>query len=110
LHVRKLKERGFNQALVLAKVMARHYRLKLDYMSFKRAKNTPPQTSLGKHGRQSNVRGAFYVAHPEKLRRERVILVDDVYTTGSTLMECARTLKKAGVARVAILTMARTLS
>jgi ComF family protein len=110
LHVKKLRERGFNQALILAKVIARHHRLKLDYLSFKRTKPTPPQTALGKHARQSNVKGAFAVTHPEKIKQEKVILIDDVYTTGSTLMECARTLKKAGVATIAVLTMARALS
>ena len=110
LHVKKLRERGFNQALILSKVIARHHRLKLDYLSLRRTKFTQPQTTLGKKARQANVIGIFNVAHPEKLAREKIILVDDVYTTGSTLMECARTLKKAGVTTIAVLTMARTLS
>ena len=110
LHVKKLRERGFNQALILSKVIAKHHRLKLDYLSLRRTKFTQPQTALGKKARQTNVIGVFDVAHPENLKGEKVILIDDVYTTGSTLMECARTLKKAGVATIAVLTMARTPS
>jgi ComF family protein len=108
LHVKRLRERGFNQALILAKVIAKQHRLKLDYLSFKRTKLTPPQTTLGRHARQDNVKGVFTVVHPEKLRQEKIILVDDVYTTGSTLIECAQTLKEAEVAAIAVLTMART--
>jgi len=110
LHIKKLRERGFNQALTLSKIIAKHHRLKLDYLSFKRTEFTQPQTTLGKKARQVSVTGVFDVAHPEKLKREKVILIDDVYTTGSTLTECARTLKEAGVTTIAVLTMARTLS
>ena len=110
LHSRRLRERGFNQSLLLAKAIALRHKLKLDYLSLSRTMHTPPQITFGRQEREQNVKGAFMVRNPVKLQGEKVILVDDVYTTGSTARECARTLKKAGAAAVAVLTLSRTLS
>jgi ComF family protein len=109
LHTRRLRERGFNQSLLLAKAIASHHKLKLDYLSLTRTIHTPPQITFGRQEREHNVKGAFSIKKP-MLQGEKVILVDDVYTTGSTARECARTLKQAGAAVVAVLTLSRALS
>jgi ComF family protein len=110
LHVKRLRERGFNQSLFLAKAMAGRHKLKLDYLSLKRTIHTPPQITFGRQEREHNVKGAFAVRTSAKLQGEKVILVDDVYTTGSTAKECARTLIRAGASTVAVLTLSRALS
>jgi ComF family protein len=110
LHVKRLRERGFNQSLFLAKAIAVRHKLKLDYLSLKRTIHTPPQITFGRQERERNVKGAFAVKTPAKLQGEKVILVDDVYTTGSTAKECTRTLIRAGASTVAVLTLSRALS
>ena len=68
----------------------------LDFMSLRRIKYTSPQTGLGKDERRRNVRNAFQLTHSEAVKGRTVLLVDDVATTGNTLNECARVLKKSG--------------
>jgi ComF family protein len=106
LHKQRLKERGFNQSLLLAREVARVFGLEVDYRSLKRIRPTRPQVDLKPDERKKNVKGAFDVKSPERVRGRRVLLVDDVFTTGATVSECARVLKKAG-AEVYVLTLAR---
>ena len=107
LHPGRLREREFNQALILANELARPFRLKVDFLSLKRRLATDPQVSLGKTARRENVRGAFIVARPERIAGRKILLVDDVYTTGSTVGECARLLMDQQAEDVAVLTLAR---
>ncbi len=107
LHKKKLRERGFNQALVLARHVANALRGEIDFVSLKRHRATVPQTELDKKQRKRNVRGAFVLADSDKISDREVILVDDVATTGSTLNECAKLLKKAGAREVVALVLAR---
>lgn len=107
LHRGRLKERGFNQALVLAKELCRHRRLRLDYHNLQRVRHTLPQYGLTRRQREQNVHGAFALRAPEKIAGRRVLLVDDIFTTGATARECARTLKRAKAASVEVLTLAR---
>lgn len=107
LHPAKLRKRGFNQALVLARRIAERYSLPLDFSSLARKTDTSPQVGLEKKDRLLNVRGAFTVTNPEAVRGERILLIDDVYTTGSTVKECARVLRCRGAREVAVLTLAR---
>jgi ComF family protein len=107
LHPMRLRERGFNQALEIARNVARAWRRPLDYRSCERSHNSPPQASLPWKQRQRNVRGAF-LCHGD-FTGKHVVAVDDVITSGATLDEFARTLKKAGAARVTNLVVARTL-
>ena len=109
LHRRRLRERTFNQALILARSLAKRYAIPLDFTSLRRHIYTTPQISLGKAERQANVRGAFRVVKPEKVKGAKVLLVDDVYTTGNTLHECARVLIENGAADVMVLTLARAV-
>jgi len=109
LHRKRLRERGFNQAAVLARALSKRFSLPLDLMTLRREVPTPPQVGLGRNERQANVRGAFAVRKPEKIAGRRILLVDDVFTTGSTLSECAAVLMQAGADAVAVLTLARAV-
>ncbi|MDI6726232.1 MAG: ComF family protein [Smithellaceae bacterium] len=109
LHRRRLRERGFNQSLLLARVIASFHRLRLDFTSLRRIIHTPEQTKLGREEREKNVRRAFAVQDPRQIKGESIILVDDVFTTGSTVRECSRTLLGSQAERVAVLTAARAI-
>lgn len=108
LHPKRLRERGFNQSLLLARHVSRALHIDLDFLVLRRIRYTPPQTSLAKAERQHNVRGAFELKDQSAVRGRSILLMDDVVTTGSTLNECARILKKCGAQRVFGLSLART--
>jgi len=107
LHPRRLRERGFNQSLLLARHVAGHLAVELDFLSLRRDRYTLPQTGLGKEERRRNVRGAFRMENPHAVKERNVLLVDDVATTGNTLNECARVLKRSGCKKVLCLVLAR---
>lgn len=107
LHPARLRERGFNQALEIARRVARACRIPLAADACVRLRNTAPQVSLPWKERSGNVRGAFACNRP--LDGLRVALVDDVMTTGATLNELAETLRKGGAAEVHAWVLARTL-
>jgi ComF family protein len=107
LHRSRLRERGFNQALVLARFLFPEQGKKIVPDLLVRTKNTHPQVSLSGQERRRNLKGAFAVQRPERLEGRLVLLVDDVYTTGTTLNECAKVLKAQGAAEVQALTLAR---
>lgn len=107
LHRGRLRQRGFNQALQLATAFfpGQEGRLRPDLLV--RLRQTAPQTGMSGKDRRHNLRRAFAVSQPELVRDRRVLLVDDVYTTGSTVNECAKVLLRAGAASVEVLTLAR---
>lgn len=107
MHSKRLRQRGFNQAAVLTKALARKVTLPYDLTSCQKIINTAPQASLDSEQRQKNLRKAFYA---KPLPYEHIILIDDLLTTGCTANELARTLKKTGVKRVDIWCCARTIS
>jgi ComF family protein len=107
LHKRRLRARGFNQSLFLARVISRELATPLDYLSLIRTRHTRAQAGLSKEERRKNVRNAFSVLNSEIIEDKEILLVDDVFTTGHTLNECARTLKKSGARAVICLTLAR---
>lgn len=109
LHIRRLRERGFNQALLLVKELNKRLGIPYAERALKKVKDTPVQSALKKKKRRENLRGAFEVQDQSAIEGKAVVLVDDVYTTGATVNECSRTLLKAGAARVAVLTVARAL-
>ncbi len=109
LHWRRLWWRGFNQAALLAGEVAWRLDLPLDTTAMSRRRFTMPQTSRHHDERIKNVRRAFAVTHPERVRNRRVLIVDDVMTTGATVDECARVLIAAGAACVDVFTLARVL-
>jgi ComF family protein len=106
LHVGRLRERGYNQAVELAKPLASRLGPVLQVDALIRSRATPAQTELGALARRRNVRGAF-TARPHTTWPAHVALFDDVMTTGATLSECARVLKRAGVKRVDVWALAR---
>ncbi|MDQ0009495.1 ComF family protein [Luteibacter jiangsuensis] len=106
LHGRRLRARGYNQALELARPLARRYRLPLAHDVLCRVRTTQAQTDLDAAARADNVRAAFAVSRVP--RQKHVAVVDDVMTTGATLAECVGTLLAAGVERVDVWALART--
>jgi len=127
LHKRRLRERGYNQSLLLARGLGRSWGVRVDNGGLLRIRWTKPQVNLTLEEREKNVRGAFAVrgnegggrfdfmaGFPGRKRRPlyedtSVLLVDDVYTTGATVRECARVLAASGARRVGVLTAARVV-
>ena len=117
LHSKKFRRRGFNQAYLMVdsckaipsldelNAFSRH----LDRDVIVRSRSTEPQTGLGRRQRLNNIKGAFSVRLPEAVRGRNVLVVDDVYTTGATVDECARSLLNAGAVQVDVLTLARAI-
>jgi ComF family protein len=108
LHGSRLRQRGFNQALLLAQGVCGRFSVPLSFDNLYRTRHTRPQVELSGRERAENVRGAFAVARPGEVRDRKVLLIDDVFTTGATMNECAKVLKDAGAASVTVLTLART--
>jgi ComF family protein len=104
LHPQRLKQRGFNQALLLAQAFPEVH---LERELITRVRHTPPQTGLNPKERRDNVKGAFSLTRPHLAQGKKVLLIDDVFTTGATVRECTRVLRKAGAHQVDVLTVAR---
>ncbi|MGA8152523.1 MAG: ComF family protein [Terriglobales bacterium] len=112
LHTRKFRQRGFNQAEVIA-----HSALKLlsgtglllSSAVLERTRETQSQIGLSRHQRRENMRGAFAAAKRSEIAGREILLVDDVFTTGTTVSECARVLRRTGASKVYVATVARTL-
>ncbi len=113
LHRTKLRQRGFNQAELIARAALKLNplgdRLRLCARVLERKRDTASQIGLTSHQRRENLRGAFAVAQPQWVKGREVLVVDDVYTTGATVSECARVLRRAGATKVWVATVARTL-
>ncbi len=107
MHPVRLKERGFNQALEMAKIMTQHCPQKLDSKTAQRQKYTQPQASLPFKERVKNIKGAFKVVHD--VTGQRIMIVDDVMTTGASLNELAKALKQKGASHVLCSVLARSL-
>ena len=106
LHAARQREREFNQAEAIAKLLAKRNGVPV-YEALQRVRYTTTQTRLDRSERMENLRGAFRVRHPARVLRRHILLVDDIFTTGSTVDECARVLRKAGAASVRAITVAR---
>lgn len=109
LHVQRLRWRGFNQSLILAQAIGRAHDLPVNPFLLERTRPTVPQTELSQKERRDNVRGAFAVATPEQIVGKRVLVVDDVYTSGATVDECCRALQRGGAEIVDVFTLARAV-
>lgn len=107
LHFSRLLKRKYNQSAVLCDALSKLSHIPANYKALRKTKHTLPQVSCNGKQRLKNVRNAFDVFHPEMVKNKRIVLIDDVFTTGSTLKECARVLKRAGAKSVDALTIAR---
>ncbi len=116
LHGGKLRQRGFNQSELIASAALRHLRrkglmpeLSLNITALIRKRATESQVGMTFEQRKANMRGAFKVVMPGQLAERDVLLVDDVFTTGATVSECTRVLRRAGASNVYVATVARAL-
>lgn len=113
LHRTKLRQRGFNQAEMIARAALKtnpaRDRLRLCAGLLERTRETASQIGLTSRQRRENLRGAFRAAQRELVQSREVLVVDDVFTTGATVSECARVLRRAGASKVWVATVARTL-
>jgi ComF family protein len=117
LHTKRMRSRGFNQAWLLVRDWPERVRkasggdsgIRVQHGLLVRHRPTAPQTGFGKGDRAANLKGAFSVTDPRSITRKRILLVDDVVTTGATANECARVLLAAGAGQVEVLAVARTL-
>jgi len=107
LHGARLRERGYNQALEIARPVARTLGVPLDFLSLVRVRATAPQTGMTVAARRKNLRGAFALRNDTAVLNRRVALVDDVMTTGSTVQAAAQCLRAAGAKEVDIWVIAR---
>jgi len=106
LSIKRLRERGFNQSLLIARVISKKKRIPLFMDVLMKTNETPPQTGLSAHERLSNLKNVFKVNG--NVKGLRLLLVDDVMTTGATVTECSKQLMKAGAKEVIVLTLARS--
>lgn len=107
LHIDRLRERGFNQALELARIITKQLKIPIDYSLCRRNKATPFQSGLSAKERKKNLKNAFYVTKPHHYKH--VAIFDDVVTTGSTVNELAKQLKRSGVKMIEVWALARTI-
>lgn len=108
LHPRRLRERGYNQSLLIAQAWAKDWNMEVLPRALRRTRFTPPQVKLSAAERLENVKGVFAPDRAEKIAGRTVLLVDDVITTGATMSECARALRQVGAGRVLAAALART--
>jgi len=108
LHPARLRERGFNQSALLAIKLGKNLGIPVEPFSLRKICPTPPQVGLTMKERVKNVSGAFQVKDKNIFNKKIVLLIDDVLTTGATVSECSRVLKRAGARAVDVLTLART--
>ncbi len=105
---KRLRERGFNQSFILAEEISRMTGKPVHHSTLRKIKETKDQYALSKNERRKNIRGAFSLTDTVNLKGERVLLVDDLYTTGQTSREATRVLYRGKVASVVFFALART--
>jgi ComF family protein len=107
LYSSRQRERGFNQSEVIARELSRRKKIRLVSGAIVKVKDTPPQASLEAAARRENVKGVYRVKQKEAIKGKVVLLVDDVFTTGSTIEACSRVLMEAGAKEVRAMTVAQ---
>ena len=104
---KRKKERGYNQSALLAREIAKQLNIGYNDTSLIKIKNITPQSSLKKEDRIKNVQNVYSVINNEKIKNKSILLIDDIYTTGSTVNECSKKLIEYGANRIGILTIAK---
>lgn len=104
---KRKKVRGYNQSLLIAKEMAKIYDLKLKKNIIIKTKNNMVQSNLNKKDREANVVNAYKIIETKEITNKKILLIDDIFTTGATVNECSKTLKNAGAKKIDILTIAK---
>lgn len=107
LHRKRLLERGFNQSELLALKILEYFEWPVENTVLLRTRMTAPQVSQDEAGRKENVGNAFSAVDPSKILNKKIVLLDDVFTTGATMEECAKVLKSAGAKEVLGLALAK---
>ena len=101
------KQRGYNQCLLLSKEISKILQIENNNNCLYKKKDIIPQSTLNKEEREKNIKGAYELKNIETIKNKRILLIDDIYTTGSTLNECAKILKKANPNKIDCLTIAK---
>ena len=101
------KQRGYNQSNLIAVEISKKLQIKLCNNSLKKVQNTVKQSTLNKQERKQNIQGAYMLKNAKNLYKKNVLIIDDIYTTGSTVNECSKELSKAGTKKIGILTIAK---
>ena len=104
---KRWKNRGYNQSKLIAKNIAKENNIQFNNEIIVKTKNNHTQSALNKEERKQNVKGAYKVINIEKIKNKKILLVDDIYTTGSTVDECSKVLIKAGATSVDVFTIAK---
>ncbi|OGW02978.1 MAG: hypothetical protein A2889_03015 [Nitrospinae bacterium RIFCSPLOWO2_01_FULL_39_10] len=107
LHIKRLKERGYDQAYILSEGIGIRLGIPVSYGNLVRMRYTAPQVNLSGSERMKNVKGAFLITDPSELKDKSILLIDDVFTTGATIKESVKVIKRAGAGKVYVLTFAR---
>jgi len=107
LHPKRKRERGYNQAFILARELAKLKGLEVMKKNLIRVEYRPPQTLMEFQNREKNIKDAFALRNGEEIEGKTILLVDDVYTTGATLKECSTVLKRGGAKEIRAVTIAQ---
>ena len=108
MYRKKEKRRGYNQTALIARKIAKAYKnLVYDGKSLQKIKDTKMQSSLDKTERRKNIKNAYKVINQQKIKDKKIILLDDIYTTGSTVNECSKVLKQSGAKEILVVTIAK---
>ncbi|MBI3813303.1 MAG: ComF family protein [Nitrospinae bacterium] len=107
LHIKRLKERGYDQSYILAEGVGRELNIPVSYKNLTRIRYTTPQVELSGNERLKNVKGAFSIKDEFEIKGKGILLIDDVFTTGATIRECVKVIRGAGADKVYVLTVAR---
>lgn len=102
-------QRGYNQSQLIAEIISSILQIKIESRILYKTKNIVPQSTLNKKERKENIKGAFKIKNIEKIMNNKILIIDDIYTTGSTLNECSNLLRKNGIKKenIGVLTLAK---
>lgn len=107
IHKKRYKERGYNQSELLASEIAKTLNISIEKRVLIKNVNNTPQSKLSKIERKNNANGVYKIINAQKIKNKKIIIIDDIYTTGSTANECSKLLKQAGASEIAVFTIAK---